>query len=125
VRSGKDAEVDAIFDETLQVLGHAELFEPLCNLLRRGDRSGCGMTEFSTTATESLYRNCPDGTSPMGDSCRVVPSISGVRRWRSPFDSSCNSTDTASKSIAGATAGFPNSSAGLTPAASKLVMKTS
>ena len=35
---GKDAEVNAIFDETLRVLGHAEFFEPVGNLLHRGHR---------------------------------------------------------------------------------------
>jgi hypothetical protein len=32
----KDAEVNAIFDETLGILAHAELFEPVRNLLHRG-----------------------------------------------------------------------------------------
>jgi hypothetical protein len=32
----KDAEVDALFGKTLGVLGHAEFFEPICNLLHGG-----------------------------------------------------------------------------------------
>jgi len=39
---GKDAEVNAIFDETLRVLGHAESFEPVGNLLHRGHRGLVG-----------------------------------------------------------------------------------
>jgi hypothetical protein len=35
---GKDAQVNAIFDKAIGVLGHAEFFEPVCNLLRRSHR---------------------------------------------------------------------------------------
>jgi hypothetical protein len=38
----KDAEVNAIFDETLGVLGHPELFEPVRNLLHGGHRDPVG-----------------------------------------------------------------------------------
>jgi hypothetical protein len=38
----KDAQVNAIFDETLGVLGHAEFFEPVCNLLHGGHRDPVG-----------------------------------------------------------------------------------
>ena len=32
----EDREINSIFGKTLGVLGHAELFEPFCNLLHRG-----------------------------------------------------------------------------------------
>ena len=32
----KDRDINAIFGKALRVLGHAELFEPICNLLHRG-----------------------------------------------------------------------------------------
>ena len=34
----KDREINAVFSKTLGVLGHAELFEPVGNLLHRGPR---------------------------------------------------------------------------------------
>ena len=59
---GKDRKIYAAFGKTLGVLGHAELFEPVGNLLhRRGpaelaltvpDRSG----EESTINTNTAYR---------------------------------------------------------------------
>jgi hypothetical protein len=55
---GKNGNIDLVFGKTLSVLGHPEIFEPLRNLLHGGhQRSRRGMTEFSTTATESLYLN--------------------------------------------------------------------
>ena len=33
---GKDREINAIFGKTLRILGHAELFEPIRNLLHGG-----------------------------------------------------------------------------------------
>jgi hypothetical protein len=51
----KDAEVNAIFEETLGVLGHAEFLEPVRNLLHRGDQQACSRAEFSPVATDRLY----------------------------------------------------------------------
>jgi hypothetical protein len=50
----KHAEVDAIFGETLGVLGHAEFFEPVRNLLHRGDQD-LVVAEFWPTATKSVH----------------------------------------------------------------------
>jgi len=47
----KDAEVNAIFDETLGALGHAEFFEPIRNFLHR-DHQGPIMAEFWPTANK-------------------------------------------------------------------------
>jgi hypothetical protein len=61
-----------IFSKTLGVLGHAELFEPFPNLLHGGhQRSRRGMTEFSTTATASLYQSIRD-TTPVTRTFAVV-----------------------------------------------------
>ena len=49
----KDGDVDVVFSKTLHVLGHAELFEPVRNLLHRGPSrgptapAGPGQREFS------------------------------------------------------------------------------
>ena len=32
----EDRNIDVVLDKALRVLGHAELFEPICNLLHRG-----------------------------------------------------------------------------------------
>jgi len=42
-------------NKVFRVLGHAKSFEPVCNLLHR-DRRGRNPSEFSSTATNSLYR---------------------------------------------------------------------
>src|SRR5215467_12058919 len=47
----KDAQVNAVFDETLGVLGHAEFFEPIRNLLHRGHQ-GPIVAEFWPTANK-------------------------------------------------------------------------
>jgi hypothetical protein len=53
-RSSADpsAEVNAIFGKSLGVLGHADLFEPVRNLLHRGHQGGRGLDH----GTESLHR---------------------------------------------------------------------
>ena len=54
---GKDAQVNAICDKSLDVLGHAEFFEPIRNLLHRDhQRTGRDLFGLSTTAIENLYR---------------------------------------------------------------------
>ena len=60
---GKDGEIDVVLGKTLGVLGHAELFEPVRNLLHRGPHPGSIVAW--TGATESLpriigYRYCSD-----------------------------------------------------------------
>ena len=61
---GNDAEINSIFDKTLRVLGHAELFEPVRNLLHLGQqRSRRGPSNFLITAAESLHRQILDSTS--------------------------------------------------------------
>src|SRR5215471_2306653 len=60
----KNVDLNALFGKALGVLGHAEFFEPVRNLLHGGhQRSRRGMTEFSITATESLHQYVPDGTT--------------------------------------------------------------
>jgi hypothetical protein len=55
---GENGEINSVLDKALGVLGHAEFFEPLRYWLHGGhQRSHRGMTEFSTTAAESLYLN--------------------------------------------------------------------
>ena len=62
---GECRKANSVFDKALGILGQAELFEPVRDLLHgRHQRSRCGMTEFSTTATESLHQYVPDGTPP-------------------------------------------------------------
>src|SRR5215469_11843424 len=52
-----------VLDKALGILEQAELFEPVRDLLHgRHRRSRRGMTEFSTTATESLYQYGRDST---------------------------------------------------------------
>ena len=47
----------------LGLLGQGECCEPTRNLLHGGyQRSRRGMTEFSTTAEQSLHQYIPDGT---------------------------------------------------------------
>jgi hypothetical protein len=36
----KDRDIDSVLSKTLRVLGHAELFEPVRNLLHRGPTRG-------------------------------------------------------------------------------------
>jgi hypothetical protein len=49
-----DAFIDVIFNKALNVLRHAERFEPIRNLLH-GDHQGPVVAEFWTTATKSLH----------------------------------------------------------------------
>jgi hypothetical protein len=51
-----------VFDKAM--LGHAELFEPACNLFHRDrQRATVARPSFSTLALQSLYRHFRDGTS--------------------------------------------------------------
>src|SRR5215475_2878709 len=50
---GKDREINAVFSRTLGVLGHAELFEPVGNLLHPGPL-GILRSPLWTDRTESL-----------------------------------------------------------------------
>jgi hypothetical protein len=51
---GKDAQVNAIFDKAIGVLGHPEHFEPVRNLLHRGHQDLVG--PHSTTAGKSTLK---------------------------------------------------------------------
>ena len=60
---GKNVDINVVLGKALGVLGHAELFEPVHNLLHhRHRRSGRGPTEFWTAATETLSRYFQDST---------------------------------------------------------------
>ena len=60
----KNFDVDVVLGKTLCVLGHSELFEPLCNLLHRGPH---GLMGFWTLAEQNLsfnsVRYCVPGAS--------------------------------------------------------------
>jgi hypothetical protein len=61
----EDGNINITIGKTLSILGQGEFLEPVPNLLHRGhQRYRRGMTEFSTTATESLYQYARDGTRP-------------------------------------------------------------
>ena len=54
---GQDAEIDSVLGKTLGVLGHAEFFEPVCNLLhRRPPTDLIPMPESLPTHDEMLKR---------------------------------------------------------------------
>jgi hypothetical protein len=54
---GENGPINVVLGEPLRVLGHAEFFEPICNLLHGGHQwSRHGLTEVTTAATESLHR---------------------------------------------------------------------
>jgi hypothetical protein len=60
---GECRKANPVFDKALGILGQAELFEPVRDLLYgRHQRSRRGMAEFSTSATESLYQYARDST---------------------------------------------------------------
>ena len=60
---GECRKANPVLDKALDVLGQAELFEPVRDLLHgRHQRSRRSMTEFSTAATESLYQYGRDST---------------------------------------------------------------
>src|SRR5215471_14608771 len=60
---GECRKANPVLDKALDVLGQAELFEPVRDLLHgRHQRPRRSMTEFSTTATESLYQYGRDST---------------------------------------------------------------
>jgi hypothetical protein len=46
----EDGEINAALGKAFGVLGHAELFEPVRNLLHRARQRSRGLTEFSTMA---------------------------------------------------------------------------
>jgi hypothetical protein len=62
----RDRDVNIALNEPRSVLGHAEIFEPIRNLLHRGDQwSHRGLAEGSITATESLSCHFHDSMSEM------------------------------------------------------------
>jgi len=64
----------------LGILGQGERFEPIRNLLHGGhQRSRRGMTEFSTTAGQSLHQYIPDGTPRIRRFSLSFPSILKIR----------------------------------------------
>jgi hypothetical protein len=68
----KNVDLDAL-GKPIGVLGHAELFEPVRNLLHPGHRSPVGTCpSFWSTATRSLYRLARNSTRP----CRDLRSLS-------------------------------------------------
>ena len=81
-KMGECRKANSVFDKALGILGQAELFEPVRDLLHgRHQRSRCGMTEFSTTAIESLYQYGGDSTpltATFGVACCRFQSSLGI-----------------------------------------------
>jgi hypothetical protein len=47
----ENGNIDLVLDESVNLFGHAELFEPVCNLLHRSDRrSHSGLTEAHSSS---------------------------------------------------------------------------
>jgi hypothetical protein len=71
----KNVDLYTLFGKPIGVLGNAELFEPVRNLLHRGHRGPVGTCpRFWITATRRLYRLVRDSTRPYRDfRSRVQP----------------------------------------------------
>jgi hypothetical protein len=88
---GENGNIDPVLDKAISVLGHAEFFEPICNLLHGGHQtSRRGMTEFSTSATASLYQSICN-TTPLTATFAVVScrfqGVTGISVSVDPCDS--------------------------------------
>jgi hypothetical protein len=53
----EDREINSVLDKTIGVLGHAEFFEPVRNLLHRDQRPGSGPPKFSTITIPQFTPN--------------------------------------------------------------------
>jgi hypothetical protein len=73
---GQDAEVNPVLDKTLCVLGHAELFEPVCNVLHRNRQQ----SSRRSRPRQEAYNDMPElARKSLG---RVSPIVGGVYAWR-------------------------------------------
>ena len=73
---GKDRKINTIFNKTLHVLGHAEIFEPIGNLLHRRPRGNLP----ATTKADSLARSLKSCSRPLRGPC-----LRWVNRDRNPM----------------------------------------
>jgi bifunctional non-homologous end joining protein LigD len=96
---GENGEINSVLGKALGVLGHAEFFEPICNLLHRGPPTVSswhgGVFDHRNRESIPIY---PRYHASDGDFRRRFPSISG-RNWDFRFSRSLRSDGTAQRKI--------------------------
>ena len=66
----EDREINAVFSKTLRVLGHAEFFKPVCNLLHR--RAPTELAPSVLDQQSEVYHNCSTLRKGVARLIRVV-----------------------------------------------------